>query len=180
MHDFQTETASGKISSSSVYIMQEGHCILLSEHYISTELTSIDMAEPPLCSMQILGNKLLGRPDLLVVLRWNKMGKWLDLRYKPWDQGIISRAKWLKIKCANIITSGGKQSSAARRGTENPPCVLVSEAVSVLQNMCSIPDFLSPSPSSVSSSPSVLPPPMFLSKTWNQRKCAVMMHPIRL
>jgi hypothetical protein len=50
-------------------IMQEGHYILLTEHYISAELTSIDMAEPPLGSMQILGNELLGRPDLLVVLR---------------------------------------------------------------------------------------------------------------
>jgi hypothetical protein len=49
--------------------MQEGHYILLTEHYISAELTSIDMAEPPLGSMQILGNELLGRPDLLVVLR---------------------------------------------------------------------------------------------------------------
>jgi hypothetical protein len=30
-------------------------------------------------------------------------------------------------------TSGGNTFSAARRGTENPPCVLVSLAVSVLQ-----------------------------------------------
>jgi hypothetical protein len=50
-------------------IMQEGQCILLTEHYISAELTSIDMAKSPLRSMQILGNELLGRPDLLVVLR---------------------------------------------------------------------------------------------------------------
>ena len=32
------------------------------------------------------------------------------------------------------LTSGGKQSSACLRRTENPPWVLVSEAVSVLQN----------------------------------------------
>lgn len=31
------------------------------------------------------------------------------------------------------LTSGGRHSSACRRSTENPPCVLVSEAVSVLQ-----------------------------------------------
>jgi len=31
------------------------------------------------------------------------------------------------------ITRGGKTFSAARRGTENPPCVLVSLAVNVLQ-----------------------------------------------
>ena len=39
---------------------------------------------------------------------------------------------------ANERTKGGKQSSAARRGTEKPPWVLVLEAVSVLQNMCDI------------------------------------------
>ena len=39
---------------------------------------------------------------------------------------------------ANESTRGGKQSSAARRGTEKPPWVLVLEAVSVLQNMCYI------------------------------------------
>jgi hypothetical protein len=32
-------------------------------------LTSINMAEAPLCAMQVLGNKLLRRPDLLVVLQ---------------------------------------------------------------------------------------------------------------
>jgi hypothetical protein len=31
-------------------------------------------------------------------------------------------------------TRGGRHSSAWRRSTEKPPCVLVSEAVSVLQN----------------------------------------------
>jgi hypothetical protein len=44
--------------------------------------------------------------------------------------------KHFRIRC--IRTRGGKQSSAARRGTENPPCVLVSDAVSVLQNMWGI------------------------------------------
>lgn len=41
------------------------------------------------------------------------------------------------LRKLNIVihTRGGKQSSAALRGTENPPWVLVSEAVSVLQNM---------------------------------------------
>lgn len=33
-------------------------------------------------------------------------------------------------------TSGGRHSSAWRRSTEKPPCVLVSEAVNVLQNEC--------------------------------------------
>jgi hypothetical protein len=36
-----------------------------------------------------------------------------------------------KIK---LLTSGGRQSSACLRRTEKPPWVLVSEAVSVLQN----------------------------------------------
>lgn len=33
-------------------------------------------------------------------------------------------------------TSGGRHSSACRRSTENPPWVLVSEAVRVLQKEC--------------------------------------------
>lgn len=33
-----------------------------------------------------------------------------------------------------MLTSGGRHSSAWRRSTEKPPCVLVSEAVNVLQN----------------------------------------------
>lgn len=36
------------------------------------------------------------------------------------------------------LTKGGRQSSACLRSTENPPCVLVSEAVSVLQNECTV------------------------------------------
>lgn len=32
------------------------------------------------------------------------------------------------------ITNGGKHSLACLRRTENPPCVLVSEAVKILQN----------------------------------------------
>lgn len=36
------------------------------------------------------------------------------------------------------LTKGGRQSSACLRRTENPPCVLVSEAVSVLQNECTV------------------------------------------
>lgn len=34
------------------------------------------------------------------------------------------------------LTSGGRHSSAWRRSTEKPPCVLVSEAVNVLQKEC--------------------------------------------
>jgi len=58
-------------------------------------------------------------------------------------------------------TSGGKQSSAARRGTEKPPCVLVSDAVSVLQNMCGIREkrCLTASPSSPSPPPPSSDPP---------------------
>jgi hypothetical protein len=37
---------------------------------------------------------------------------------------------------SSILTSGGRHSSAWRRSTEKPPCVLVSEAVNVLQNEC--------------------------------------------
>lgn len=36
------------------------------------------------------------------------------------------------------LTKAGRQSSACLRSTENPPCVLVSEAVSVLQNECTV------------------------------------------
>ena len=44
--------------------------------------TSINMAETPLCAMQVLGNELLGRPDLLVVLQELKTWKWLDKKCK--------------------------------------------------------------------------------------------------
>ena len=37
---------------------------------------------------------------------------------------------------ANARTRGGKQSSAARRGTEKPPWVLVSDGVRILQKVC--------------------------------------------
>lgn len=73
-----------------------------------------------------------------------------------------------------FLTSGGKQSSAARRGTEKPPCVLVSEAVRVLQNMCGV-DFVGgpPTPSSPPSSSSSLPSdfiPTNYNITQNQQK----------
>lgn len=49
-------------------------------------------------------------------------------------------------------TRGGKQSSAALRGTENPPWVLVSDAVRVLQNMWEV-DFEGTTPFPSSSKP---------------------------
>lgn len=44
-----------------------------------------------------------------------------------------SRSLFLKTFCKDKQTRGGNIFSAARRGTENPPCVLVSLAVRVLQ-----------------------------------------------
>lgn len=38
----------------------------------------------------------------------------------------------MRVRC--LFTKGGRHSSACRLSTENPPCVLVSEAVNVLQN----------------------------------------------
>jgi hypothetical protein len=95
--------------------------------------TSINVAEPPLGSVQILGHKLLRRSLLAVVLHAPRADdSESHLRAAPGhrkDGSFPSQRK---------RTRGGKQSSAARRGTEKPPCVLVSEAVSVLQNMCGI------------------------------------------
>lgn len=39
----------------------------------------------------------------------------------------------MRLYC-QLLTNGGKQSSACLLNTENPPWVLVSEAVRVLQN----------------------------------------------
>ena len=63
----------------------------------------------------------------------------------------------------NTITRGGKQSSAARRGTEKPPWVLVSEAVRVLQNMWGVDEFAATSTSSSSPSTSTSPSCSFCS-----------------
>lgn len=65
------------------------------------------------------------------------------------------------------LTKGGKQSSAARRGTENPPWVLVSEAVRVLQNMWGVDVLLAPS-TSISSSPSTSPSCSCRSTSWTK------------
>lgn len=67
----------------------------------------------------------------------------------------------------STLTKGGKQSSAARRGTENPPWVLVSEAVRVLQNMWGVGVLLAPS-TSVSSSPSTSPSCSCRSTSWTK------------
>jgi len=50
---------------------------------------------------------------------------------------------WRLLLCHWILTRGGKIFSAARRGTENPPWVLVSLAVRVLQknSVCGLFDF---------------------------------------
>lgn len=59
------------------------------------------------------------------------------LRNPMHEQTLIIRKKSITFKdytqLCNSLTSGGKVFSAARRGTEKPPWVLVSLAVSVLQ-----------------------------------------------
>lgn len=55
-------------------------------------------------------------------------GNW---KIKHYVQKFHEKLKTLFLK---VVTSGGRQSSACLRRTENPPWVLVSEAVSVLQN----------------------------------------------
>ena len=52
----------------------------------------------------------------------------------------VQSATVTPAKPRSKLTKGGKQSSAALRGTENPPWVLVSEAVSVLQNIWGVLD----------------------------------------
>lgn len=73
-------------------------------------------------------------------------------------------------------TNGGKQSSAALRGTENPPWVLVSEAVRVLQNMWGV-DFVGdpPPPSSSTPSPSSSLPSKFMPANYTiTQKCYLL------
>jgi hypothetical protein len=50
---------------------------------------------------------------------------------KPTTAVLATSSQW-----SSKLTSGGRHSSAWRRSTEKPPCVLVSEAVNVLQKEC--------------------------------------------
>jgi hypothetical protein len=51
---------------------------------------------------------------------------------KPTTAAVLATSSQRSSK----LTSGGRHSSAWRRSTEKPPCVLVSEAVNVLQKEC--------------------------------------------
>ena len=48
----------------------------------------------------------------------------------------IRDIKHQKMENKKKLTNGGRHSSACRFNTENPPCVLVSDAVSILQKEC--------------------------------------------
>lgn len=103
-------------------------------------LTSIDMAEGPWIIMQVSGHQFLGRwlngeilhaetPQALLFKKKKKKKrkiKWQVTVAEFWIQKI-------KLGMNILYTRGGKIFSAARRGTEKPPWVLVSLAVSVLQ-----------------------------------------------
>ena len=98
------------------------------------------MPESPLVGVQILGHQLLGRWLLWHVLSTNTKHQTgedspnLSKRKKQTKQARGSKRK--RVKKKQKPTSGGRHSSACRLNTENPPCVLVSDAVSVLQNEC--------------------------------------------
>ena len=85
--------------------------------------TSVDVTESPLIAMQISRSQFLRRRLHRVILRENRKSIEDDL------DGSVCEACGREIE----LTRGGKTFSAARRGTENPPWVLVSLAVKVLQ-----------------------------------------------
>jgi hypothetical protein len=68
-------------------------------------------------------------------LSWRLLGEILhDKEIDTIKEKSLALPKHLRqYKPLKEITRGGKTFSAARRGTENPPCVLVSLAVNVLQ-----------------------------------------------
>lgn len=100
-------------------------------------LTSKDMAKSPRIIMQVFGHQFLGRWlhwEILHAKCHKIFFKLIFLLKKKKNTGecyrILNRKKQgMKI----LYTRGGKIFSAARRGTENPPWVLVSLGVSVLQ-----------------------------------------------
>ncbi len=102
--------------------------------------TSIDMSELPLYTMYILCYQLLTRWIHSVVLQQADIKRMLITKSNSlhlYFQMKSSREESLAAcsRCeVYIFTSSGRHSSAALLGTENPPCVLVSLAVNVLQN----------------------------------------------
>lgn len=96
--------------------------------------TSIDMSERPCTVMQIFCHKLLGR-----WLHWKILSNIISFSYHKERCTLnvlhrILRYFQTRIETFQVVhTRGGKIFSAARRGTENPPWVLVSLAVRVLQ-----------------------------------------------
>lgn len=88
------------------------------------------MPKLPLNVMEIPCNKFLSRwllGEILNEIEKQKLSQHSSLQ--TWKRNNNKKDQSLEGE----TTSGGKTFSAARRGTEKPPCVLVSLAVNVLQ-----------------------------------------------
>jgi hypothetical protein len=100
--------------------------------------TSEYVAKAPFGTMQILGHKLLcWRLTAHILTMKPKQRSSLPLKQQlanvqrqQQQHHQVSKSRLRKL------TSCGRHSSAWRRSTEKPPCVLVSEAVNVLQKEC--------------------------------------------
>lgn len=101
-------------------------------------LTSINMTEVPILIMKIPSNKLLGRRLLCVILQAPITSLSISIAFIAVhiNVKVLYNAKlvqWIQMIRQQNGTRGGKTFSAARRGIEKPPWVLVSLAVNVLQ-----------------------------------------------
>lgn len=92
------------------------------------ELTSEDVPELPFHIMNVPCNKFLCWRLLCEILQTTLYHLLLATEHPRTHEEVNNLGK-----THSSHTRGGKTRSAARRGTENPPCVLVSLAVSVLQ-----------------------------------------------
>lgn len=90
--------------------------------------TSKYMLKAPLITMKILGNQFLSWCWLRHVLNNNFKHRFSEIMQSE------RRKKPIKNETDSVSTKGGRHSVACFLRTEKPPCVLVSEAVKILQN----------------------------------------------
>lgn len=90
--------------------------------------TSKYMLKAPLITMKILGNQFLSWCWLRHVLNNNFKHRFFR------DYAIREKKETNKNETDGVSTKGGRHSVACFLRTEKPPCVLVSEAVKILQN----------------------------------------------
>lgn len=103
------------------------------KYILTLILTTKNVSKMPFIPMQISCDQFLPWWLLSHVLNETRDLRNYSVQITTKDfRDQVSLTTFKKIK--KLLTSGGRQSSACLRRTEKPPWVLVSEAVSVLQN----------------------------------------------